>query len=455
MLVVASDIHLSDQSIGIVVSDKTFSLFASRLRELAYQASMRPGGRYAPVHEVEILLIGDILDPLQSTRWLETQPGEDGYIRPWHDPHAPAFIQKVAEITSAILEKNHHAVSVLKRISQGEGIYLPPADRRGRPDLYTRERVTPRVRIVYMVGNHDWFYHLPGPGYDAIRVEIINAMGLSNLPGPFPYGPENAGDVLSDIFARHRLVARHGDFYDPMSYAPALGRGASSLSDIYSCEVIYRFPFEVDRQLGEELPAHLRNGIQRMINVRPLLATPHWLLDQVYRHGSDPAQVKKIKQIWNNVVDEFLALDVLRKNEFSTPTSQASLRLIFEMSKRLSFPTVANMSRLLRNYIGQEHISIARFAQQEDAIRSGEAEIAIYGHTHSHEIVPLDKIARNSNQAGQVYINTGAWATVFDYSQQARTEQKTRPTHLLTCVALYKDGERQGRRYENWWANFA
>ena len=69
MLVVASDIHLSDETVGAVVSDKTFALFASRLRELAYQASWRAGGGYDPVREVDIILLGDILDPLQSTLW--------------------------------------------------------------------------------------------------------------------------------------------------------------------------------------------------------------------------------------------------------------------------------------------------------------------------------------------------------------------------------------------------
>jgi hypothetical protein len=329
MLVVASDIHLFDETVGVVVSDKTFSLFASRLRELAYQASWRAGGRYQPVRAVNILLLGDILDPLQSTRWLEYEPGQDGYIRPWHDPHSPPFIQKVSDITRAILEKNQHAVDVLNRISHGEGIQLPPADRRSKPDLYSRERVVPQVRIHYMVGNHDWFYHLPGPAYDAIRAEIIDAMGLKNPPGPFPHGPEDAGDDLAEILSRYRLVARHGDQYDPMSYSPTLGRGAASISDIYCSAVIYRFPFEVSRQLGDDLPPNLLRGIQRMTNVRPLLATPLWLFDQVHRHGNDPAQVRQIKKIWNEVVCDFLDLDALRTSGLTSARVRHSLKLIW------------------------------------------------------------------------------------------------------------------------------
>ena len=455
MLVIASDIHLSDETVGVVVSDKTFSLFASRLRELAYQASWRAGGRYYPVREIDILLLGDVLDPLQSTRWLEEAPGQADYVRPWHDPQSAQFIHKVREITRAILQKNQHAVDVLKKLSNAEGVRLPPADRRGNPDLYTQERVTPVVRIHYMVGNHDWFYHLPGAEYDAIRAEIIEALGLSNPPGPFPHGPETAGDSLTDSLSRYRLVARHGDLFDPMSYNPDLGRNASSLSDIYCSEVIYRFPYEVSRQLGSELPPKLLRGIQRLTNVRPLLATPLWIVDQVHRHGTDQASIRQIKQIWDMVIDDFLALEVLQTNQFTNPRTRNTLKLVFGISKKMSLPAIAGMSRLLRNHVGEEHISIARFARQEANIRSGQADVAIYGHTHSHEIVPLDKRARKDPESGQVYINTGAWATFFDYSQQHKTDQKTVPMHLLTCVALYREGERQGRRHETWWANFA
>ena len=454
MLVIASDIHLFDETVGVLISDKTFSLFASRLRELAYQASWRAGGNYQPINAVNILLLGDILDPLQSTRWLQTDPGQPDYIRPWHDPHSPLFIQKVAEITHAILEKNQNAVRVFKQISHGEGIKLPPANRRGKPDLYSRERIAPKVRIHYIVGNHDWFYHLPGPAYDAIRAEIIEALGLSNPPGPFPHAPEHAGDDLQGIFSRYRLVARHGDHYDRMSYNPNLGRNAASISDVYSSEVIYRFPFEINRQLGDELPPKLARDIQRITNVRPLMATPLWLFDQVRRHDNHPAHVKQIKKIWNQVVSDFLDLDIMRQKDLSTPHIRHSLNLIFGLSKTLSLPTLARLSRLVRNHLGQEHLSMARFAHREPAIQSGQAEIAVYGHTHSHEIVSLCQQKNGASENSPLYINTGAWTTFLDYSPQAKTEQKTRPINLLTCIALYREGERQGRRYENWWANF-
>ena len=454
MLVVVSDIHLWDGTIGVAVSEKTFSLFANRLRELAYQASWRAGGMYRPIEEIDLLLLGDILDPLQSTLWLEKNMGEAGYVRPWHDPNSDLFVAKVREITRAILKNNARAIDVLKRLANGDAIYLPPGDKRGKPSFYSRERIMPKIRIHYMVGNHDWFYCLPGIEYDAIRAEIIHAMGLSNPVGPFPYGPENEGE-LQDILNTYRLVARHGDLHDQFSYTPKLGRGGSSLSDIYSTEVIFRFPFEVKRQLGDSLPDKLVQGISHMTNIRPMVATPLFLLEQINRHSTDSSQIQEIKKIWDAVTQEFLELDILRTNEVFGPQKRNSLRMLFGLSLRTSLPTMVSVSRLIRKYMTEEHVSIAKFAPQERAIKTGKADIVIYGHTHSHEVVAMDKKVKDIEDAQQIYINTGTWVTFYDYSQQRKRTQKTQPVNLLTCVALYRQGERQGKRYENWWANFA
>ncbi len=454
MLIIVSDLHLWDGTMGVSVSEKTFSLFANRLRELAYQASWRAGGKYRPIETIDILLLGDILDPIQSTRWLEKKPGEAGYVRPWHDPDSSLFIAKVREITRAILANNQHAVKVFKRLVSGEAIYLPPGDKRGKPSFYDPERISPQVRIHYMIGNHDRFYYLPGPEYDAIRAEIIQALSLSNPPGPFPHGPEDESD-LQEVFRRYRAIARHGDLHDHISYSPSLGRAGTSLGDIYSTEILVRFPLEIQRQLGESLPPRLIQGISRMTNVRPLMATPLFLLEQITRHGTDPAQVDEVKKIWNMVTEEFLELSILRTNELFSPHLRTPFRMLFGLSLRTSLPAVVTLSRWLRRYLSEEHISIARFANQEPAIQNGSADTVIYGHTHSHEVVALDKKAKDIYQSQQVYINTGTWATIYDYTKQPSAEQKTQPINLLTCVALYQNGERLGKRYENWWANFA
>ena len=82
MLIVISDLHLGDGTCGRYISATAFHLFAHRLQELAFNASWRADGKYRPLDSIDILLLGDILDPLHSTLWLDKAPGEPDYVRP-------------------------------------------------------------------------------------------------------------------------------------------------------------------------------------------------------------------------------------------------------------------------------------------------------------------------------------------------------------------------------------
>ena len=59
MLVIISDLHLADGTCGHSISSSAFQLFVDRLRELVVHASHRRDGRYRPIQEVDILLMGD------------------------------------------------------------------------------------------------------------------------------------------------------------------------------------------------------------------------------------------------------------------------------------------------------------------------------------------------------------------------------------------------------------
>jgi len=49
MIVFISDIHLTDGTSGQTIKAGAFRAFAERLRDLAYDASWRTGGKYAPI----------------------------------------------------------------------------------------------------------------------------------------------------------------------------------------------------------------------------------------------------------------------------------------------------------------------------------------------------------------------------------------------------------------------
>src|SRR6185503_18703568 len=187
MLVIVSDLHLGDGTTASSIAPGAFHLFANRLNEAAYFASFRKDGTYRPLESLDLVLLGDILDPIHSTHWLDAQPGAANYVRPWSDHNSPYFAPKLAETTQSIIDVNRKSLDVLMRCANGQVILLPPANARGKPDKFAMERIPLKVRIHYLVGNHDWYYHLKGNAFDEIRKNIVDTMGLSNSFDLFPH----------------------------------------------------------------------------------------------------------------------------------------------------------------------------------------------------------------------------------------------------------------------------
>jgi len=140
MLVIISDLHLGDGTTAESIPASAFYLFAKRLRQDAHFASMHYG-KYRPIEELDVILMGDIIDPLHSTKWLFppqgqedyievngqkhikiTEEGDDNYIRPWSDPSHPLFAPKLLEVTRSIIEYNKEALEVMRKLASGEFI---------------------------------------------------------------------------------------------------------------------------------------------------------------------------------------------------------------------------------------------------------------------------------------------------------------------------------------------
>ena len=135
MLIIISDLHLGDGTTANSISPSAFHLFANRLREMAYFASFRKDGKYRPIDQLDIVMLGDILDPIHSTSWLETRPGALNFVRPWSESNNPYFAFKLADTTQAIIDTNKRSLDILRSCTNGESILLPPADSRGKPGV--------------------------------------------------------------------------------------------------------------------------------------------------------------------------------------------------------------------------------------------------------------------------------------------------------------------------------
>lgn len=478
MLVIISDLHLTDGSSGGTIGADAFQIFKERINEIAYRASKRADGKYRPIERIDILLLGDVLDIIRSDMWLEYPD-----IRPWSDLSQAEAADLIEKITQKVLTQNKKALDILRGLQgsskhrglesaseASEKLWLPAAPIEPGPNRGLESAsasVMPaslqqvqankqviwkdiKVKIHYMVGNHDWFYHLKGERYNAIRQQIIDAMGLANSADqPFPHEPEESPELLQ-IMKDHQVFARHGDIYDPFNYEG--NRDASSLGDAIVIELLNRFPKEVQNKLGDVLPPHFIEGLKELDNVRPNLYVPFWISGLLNRTVSSRYVRQQVKDLWNELVKDFLNLDFVRSRDKSFRFDDVDiLQYGLKITTHLSFNRLNNLIIKFKRRLESLDPSYAKNALNEKAFLTHQANYIVYGHTHNFEIVPLHVyLSATKGRVEQLYINSGTWRSVHDLVPFNKQAKQFTNYKVMTYLIFYKDQERKGRGFEIW-----
>ena len=461
MLVIVSDLHLTDGTTGMCIPAGAFELFRERLEDMVYDASQRGDGTYQPIESFDLLLLGDILDPLSSTQWIAEEKGEPGYARPWSQADDPAFVNKVSQITDKVINENAESLAILYRIARGEGISLPPATKNHQADLRllhdpsSHARLPVQVRIHYMVGNHDWYYHLPGPGMDQIRIKIVNTLGLANTLSPFPYVLEES-DLLKDVLRQHSVFARHGDYYDSYNLYKK-NRDHASLSDAVCIELFTRLGAQIRSELQGELPPGFFRDLDEMGSVRPPLMTPVWIANLLDRYKVSAAQREKIDDIWHDLVEQFSKLDFL--DELNQPFAfdmVDAIQVALKFSRLTSIDNldewVLSIEKLmgLLGLGGTSKDSYEKYAVREDAYLAREARFIVYGHTHQFAVSPLRSTIKNGAPFDQMYLNAGTWLSVHKVCDADSNKKGFIPYKTMGYLGIFKEDERRSKAYETW-----
>jgi len=444
MLVIVSDLHLTDGSTSETISPGAFSVFAQRLRDMAVVASWRADGAYKPVEGMDLVLLGDTLDVIRSARWASLPT-----VRPWGNPHAPEFVDQIGRITDDILRHNEPSLAVLRDLAAEGGVSVPPVMRStGLPARDAEGQPVP-VRIHYMVGNHDWFYHLPGSNHEAIRRRVVRQMGLANCPTrPFPHDIVESDELLQ-LMRRHKVTARHGDLYDPLSFEG--DRDASSLGDVIVIELVSRFTAEVENHLANQLPASTVLGLREIDNVRPLMLIPVWIDGLLHRTCALPAMRKRVQAVWDRLADEFLSIDFVRQRErWSTLEMAGGLERALKFSERLPIGWASSVAAWTNKIRGASADSYYSHALGEQDFRNRRAKHVVYGHTHAAESVPLDASYAEGYVLNQLYFNAGTWRRVHRQTRLAPGEHEFIACDVLNYLAFFQADERRGRPYETW-----
>ena len=443
MLIILSDLHLNDGTTGETLSPEAFALFTDRLKELAITASWRSDGAYRPIERIDLVLLGDVLDLLHSSRWQAA-----GGVRPWDDPLSPGLIEQITRITGDILSQNQESLASLRALAAEGEISIPPMLRAARPACDADDQPVP-VRTHYMVGNHDWFYHLRGEAYDALRQKLTEQMGLANRPDlPFPHDVTESDELLQTMRG-HKVVARHGDAFDPLSFEG--DRDLSGLSDAITLDLVVRFVIEMEQGLGHELPDAAVLALREIDNFRPLLLIPAWIEGVLERTCPQPAVRKRVKHLWDRLADELLCSRLVRERD-----AQSSANLIdglaraLRFSKRRSSGWTAATAEWLRAIRGADADSFAGHALAEPDFRNRRAKHVVYGHTHAAEIVPLDASHAEGYVLEQVYFNAGAWRRIYRPASFSPASAEFIASDVFSYLAFFQGDERKGRSFETW-----
>jgi UDP-2,3-diacylglucosamine pyrophosphatase LpxH len=435
MLVIISDLHLTDGSTCETINAGAFRQFVHMLSSQAESACWRlkPGqtdGVFEPLERIDVVLLGDILDVIRSDHWLDTER------RPWDSPER--ILSDVTAITRGILKHNDFALSCFRNLNG----HLPITA------THNQETHSIPIHFHYFVGNHDWFYHLKGPGWDALRSEIKLAMALDNDPQRvFPHLLEESEEV-SDICQRHRVHLQHGDIFDAVNYQKDKGRDFSSLGDAIVIEILNGFPERVRRELALPIDHPLYLAFKEADNIRPILSLPNYFA-MATNHFATRSQQKHIQELWTEASNPLLDLSFVRSLdkpwEFDTVDA---LQAMFTLQRNLPMMVQGQLAKLVEKFTQPE--SYRHQAAAEPDIKKGLADFVVYGHTHHAEMVPLSVREKDGVRREQIYINTGTWRRVHEQTQGLLNDFPFVHYHVMTYAFFYKDDERFGRRHESW-----
>ncbi|HYC30670.1 MAG TPA: hypothetical protein VEB59_00190 [Gemmatimonadales bacterium] len=409
MLVIVSDLHLTDASTAHNVNAEAFALMASLVRDTAARRRAR---------EIHVVLLGDIFDLVRTDYWLRRSIPPDA--RPWGgipDPRT-AINQESAEV-----ERQFAAVL--------DGILADEATRALAGALDTLAEGPPPLTVSYVVGNHDrvlW-------NFPALRARITAAVPRIDRFLPALESPD------------YGVLARHGHEWDEHCHgwrfgekvlhpgAP-IGRFAPeayevmAIGEVVTAELMGGL---VHRVRAGGAPERLVDQVKEVNNVRPILDVFAWLewlgegraeelqelLYDALRASLDAVLSSRLARQW-----DALEPDLLVSADLVDRLQQARAVLLGAdfTSFKGRVEAVKRIQALMTRVFGEDDDRLLKGAAAEEALQPvAEArgiERVVYGHTHRalHRYFSAERDGR-----ARMYVNTGTYLPLIERAADRRS----------------------------------
>ncbi len=426
MLVLVSDLHLTDGSTARNVNPEAFSLMASLIRDTA----ARRGAA-----EIHLVLLGDIFDLVRSDYWLRRRiPPDD---RPWGGPPDP---RTGIHSDGAMAERQFAAVleGILDTdTARALALALESLADPGRPLL-----------VTYVVGNHDRIlWNFPG-----LRTRITRAFPAIGTFVTVLESPEYA------------VVARHGHQWDehchgwqfrekvllpqePVGRFAPEAHQAMAIGEVITAELMGGLVYHV-REGGA--PRALVEQVMEVNNLRPILDVFGWL--EWMGESRAESHRRLLFEALGAAIDGVLASRLARQWDRLRPDLLVSADLVDRLQQARgvllgadfrSFKGRVEALRRLRGVVtrlfGDEEDRLPRGASWEEALQPGQAsrgiQRVVYGHTHraTHRYFSGEPDGRV-----RMYINTGTYLPLIT---RAADGHGFASSLQMSLVYLYREDE--------------
>ncbi|MDH4127876.1 MAG: hypothetical protein OEV44_03920 [Spirochaetota bacterium] len=479
MLVIISDLHLSDCSAGNHNVPET--VFADWLNDILDLAS------HNTATELIFLYLGDIFDLIRTEYWfydppnngLPTDPKNESFKlddRPWGkrniNNNPDDITDNCRKRANIILDLIFKACNNQIAFLSGNLDKLSSDFKQNNEELVnTIQNKVNKLKInitrIYIPGNHDRLFLID----KNIENKILTALNATKQKVNEKHFYKNTD---------YGVVARHGHEWDVWNFEgfnkkqhinsinPALFK-LTPIGDLITTELASKLPYQLYLNLqGKINNATLKtiyDHIQNIENVRPLYAAIKWILHQ----SQDPKAIANetiIKDELSNtisqVMDFFMNIPFVdhwidKHDQWNIGFDEADT--LQNANRILNFVSLNRIEQVIKLIDKYENVDsndkYLKGAMIEkllvDDIESERINYCIYGHTHSFNHVPIGIFKDGSEK---IYFNSGTWRPVIyeTYNKQGFIDVKEM-TYLVFYNKnedLFKNRINKGLSYETW-----
>jgi UDP-2,3-diacylglucosamine pyrophosphatase LpxH len=433
MLVIFSDIHLTDESTANNVSKEAFlNVLLPEIRSNAHNSNAT---------EIHIVLLGDIFDFVR-TSWWHRNPAA---IRPWHGFGKHIDVNTAMHPNSAELEKQFHIIldAILSKGSAKALVDMAKAipTETGKP-----------TKITYVRGNHD---------------RVLNNFGTLETKIKEAFKPIEVTFATHVDQPAYGVFARHGHEWDENCSArillnkvlhptiqwqpldPAINK-FMAIGEVVTAELMGGLIYYIEAGVGGQMGnPGLALKLREVNNVRPLTDVFYWLewisgrLNDVDKELLRLSLIEAIngvvesdygKHYWDEIQWNLVVSGDLVDN---LKTARTALRAGGFDDFRALIRKLIWLKKLLPE--GEDHLykgAVQEFKALSEKERG--IQYLLYGHTH---VARQDCFSAVNGGTIQMYLNTGTYLPLF---QRTVDETGFFNAYQMTMAFFYSKDEDTG-----------